>query len=383
MSLELLNEMIDKSPELMTSSTSTASKLLTNRPILLYGAGEWAISYLTRVVPLSANYRPYQVLDKKYEKNNTATEFFSIPATSLSRYKPTSDEKANSAVVIYIGNQRIADAISNELIDYGFSHIINGLDIYESHLCIRDSNIDDPTYFIRKRQILNDIYINLSDNLSREIFYRFFETHIRRKNVPIPFSGLENQYFSDDFERKSDYRRWISLGGEKGGTVKHLLSKSGIIDSLAIFEPDLQNVLDLSAYFNGEKRLKDTSIFLYPVATGEKNSRMPFNFGFGAASRMSDSSGDYVVTIKIDDCCRNFAPTFINMDIEGAELSALIGARQTISDYMPELAISVYHSRSQMLEIYAYIRKTFPKYKRFYLRNYTGFTNETVLYAVL
>ena len=70
------------------------------------------------------------------------------------------------------------------------------------------------------------------------------------------------------------------------------------------------------------------------------------------------------------------------MDIEGAELDALIGAEKTIRENVPDLGICVYHSPNHLWEIPLFLNNLDLGY-RFYLRNYTSFMHETVLYATL
>ncbi|NHL29206.1 FkbM family methyltransferase, partial [Clostridium botulinum] len=43
-------------------------------------------------------------------------------------------------------------------------------------------------------------------------------------------------------------------------------------------------------------------------------------------------------TISIDEGIRNFNPTFIKMDIEGAEYEALLGTKSMIEKWKPNLA---------------------------------------------
>ena len=69
------------------------------------------------------------------------------------------------------------------------------------------------------------------------------------------------------------------------------------------------------------------------------------------------------------------------MDVEGAELSTLKGAKETIKKYKPRLAVCVYHKLEDILEIPQYILSLDPSY-RLYMRNYESFGLETVLYAV-
>lgn len=68
------------------------------------------------------------------------------------------------------------------------------------------------------------------------------------------------------------------------------------------------------------------------------------------------------------------------MDVEGAEYDALIGARNIISRYRPDLAICVYHYVDHYFEIPLLIDSWKLGYS-FYLRTYDSCGNETVMYA--
>ena len=72
---------------------------------------------------------------------------------------------------------------------------------------------------------------------------------------------------------------------------------------------------------------------------------------------------------------------FIKMDIEGSEIPALNGARETIKKHKPKLAISVYHKWDDLNKIPRLINDMCPGYK-FYLDCTTGFGGETVLYCI-
>jgi FkbM family methyltransferase len=71
---------------------------------------------------------------------------------------------------------------------------------------------------------------------------------------------------------------------------------------------------------------------------------------------------------------------FIKMDIEGAELFALKGAEKTIKKYHPGLAISIYHSLDDFLDIPEYIQSLKMGYK-FFIRHFTIHAEETILFA--
>lgn len=73
---------------------------------------------------------------------------------------------------------------------------------------------------------------------------------------------------------------------------------------------------------------------------------------------------------------------FIKMDIEGSELAALQGAEQTLIQFKPNLAISIYHKAEDFYLIQQYLDRLELGYK-FYLGHYTIHAGETILYATI
>ena len=69
------------------------------------------------------------------------------------------------------------------------------------------------------------------------------------------------------------------------------------------------------------------------------------------------------------------------MDIEGAELSALKGGMEIIKKYRPQLAISIYHSSEDFVNIPLYLSENLENYK-FRIGHYSDTIIETVLYAI-
>ena len=73
-------------------------------------------------------------------------------------------------------------------------------------------------------------------------------------------------------------------------------------------------------------------------------------------------------------------PTFLKMDIEGAEPDALAGAAAILRDSAPTLAICLYHERCHLWRLPAQIHEANPKY-RLFLRRHSDESWETVCYA--
>lgn len=102
------------------------------------------------------------------------------------------------------------------------------------------------------------------------------------------------------------------------------------------------------------------------------------------SDRIMEKSGN-TKTITIDDLVKEKRlpkVDFIKMDIEGAELPALKGAERTIKRYRPNLAISIYHSLDDFLDIPEYINSLNLGY-RLFIRHFTIHAEETILFATV
>lgn len=126
---------------------------------------------------------------------------------------------------------------------------------------------------------------------------------------------------------------------------------------------------------------------ILPFGAWNKREQLSFAVGLNGGSHVNDSEHDVnekQITIeadKLDDLIHEKV-SFIKMDIEGAEINALRGAEGTIKTYKPKLAISVYHKKEDIWEIPKLILSYVPEY-RLYLRHYSPFKDETVLYCIL
>lgn len=94
--------------------------------------------------------------------------------------------------------------------------------------------------------------------------------------------------------------------------------------------------------------------------------------------------GKKLLTISIDGLVRSGAiekVDFIKMDIEGAEIEVLKGAKETIVKYRPKLALSLYHSPQDFQRIPEFIKGLGLGYK-FYFNHCTMHAEESILFCM-
>lgn len=142
------------------------------------------------------------------------------------------------------------------------------------------------------------------------------------------------------------------------------------------FEPEKSKHQEFLKKFAEMKNIK-----LKPYGLWSKRGVLRFNAQDNVSSGISENGNIEIPVISIDESLEGEPASFIKMDIEGAELNALKGAKETIRKYKPKLAICVYHKPLDIVEIPLYIKELVPEYN-IYLRHYHYGASETVCYAV-
>lgn len=147
------------------------------------------------------------------------------------------------------------------------------------------------------------------------------------------------------------------------------------------FEPDEKNIeiCKQVAKQNGLERIE-----FYQLGLAKQSGAATFCVTGTSSSYISEDleQGQKIILSTLDEIVGETKVSFIKMDIEGSELSALQGATEIIQRDKPLCAISVYHKPGDMVVIMDYLLSLVPEYK-FALRHYSNVDAETVLYAFL
>ena len=171
----------------------------------------------------------------------------------------------------------------------------------------------------------------------------------------------------------------IDGGAFDGDSSIQLGSLVGNRGQVYAFEPSAQNYVKLC------KRCAKWHNIL-PVAMGlsSKFTTMQFSDGAGGSSSISESGGSTVVVTSVDSFVKRARPAkidLIKLDVEGAEIETLNGARHTLETQRPALHISVYHRPDDLHEIPLLLQEWLPSY-RFWLGHHNFYHTETDLYAM-
>lgn len=190
-----------------------------------------------------------------------------------------------------------------------------------------------------------------------------------------------NQYFADGIVAVGPDEVFVDCGAFTGDTLLDVAARVGSWREYHAFEPDPASFAVLQAAVASLPAPLAARVHLHQAAASDSRHTAQFNAtGMGSASL--SAAGTYEVEcVTIDAVLTDPPPTFIKMDIEGAESAALNGCRRGIQEGRPLLAISAYHKQADLWELPRQVHDLMPAYHMF-LRPHVSEGFDTVLYGV-
>ncbi len=286
--------------------------------------------------------------------------------------------------------------------------IMNLFDIYDIPAIEQTPFVSD--YYRNNVQILNDKYytaiISMFDKSEdKNLYDNIFKI---RKNLS-GIDWLENYHYKTNANRYHTYHIYKKQYIEKiNKNAVKVLFDLGLNDGFNVIAfnkllPNLEKTYGFEAIYDITRKLfvedfiLNDKLEVIPIALGDCCKKIKFcidktHLGASFAEEITNKkcpqnslNWEYriVDVMTMDKFCeeREIFPDFIKMDIEGAELSALKGGIKTIEKFRPQLAISIYHSSEDFVNIPLYLKENLEHYK-FRLGHYSPGLSETVLYAI-
>lgn len=200
-------------------------------------------------------------------------------------------------------------------------------------------------------------------------------------SLPPPLDPA-GTYFPMDLIVPSENEVFVDCGSFQGDILPSFNAHwKGRFQRIFALEPDPQNREVLEAT---TKNMGLTNrVTVIPYAVGAQNGVVSFA-STGTVTSQIVESGEQSLSVecrRLDDILWPLTPTYIKMDIEGAEPQALIGATDLLRRHHPILAVCTYHRTEHLWQIPNLIRSIAPEYNLF-LRRYAEDCWEGVCYAI-
>lgn len=198
----------------------------------------------------------------------------------------------------------------------------------------------------------------------------------------VIYSLTEGAIYFDlkELESQLSEEVFIDAGGFDGATTRSFLRWCRGRGYAYCFEADLGNISKIKENLSDCRNCQ-----IIPKALWSDTASLSMHMKGNCASTVTQAAeGEDVLMIEavaLDDLFDNETITFIKMDIEGAELDAIRGAKKVIQKQHPRLAVSIYHKMEDIWTIPCLLMEYYPGYK-FYMRHYSFADYDTVLYAL-
>lgn len=219
----------------------------------------------------------------------------------------------------------------------------------------------------------DDISLNVLDNV---LSYRL-SLNDDYLDEAYELSMQQGEQYFDKCIHLSKEEVFVDCGTYIGDTTLEFIEKTKEeYHSIYMLEPD--EYIMSKARRNTEK-FHDT--FYLQMACGNEDTFLKYSTNGSQGGGTLKSEGSETIKVgKLDNYIKE-KPTYIKMDIEGAEKEAIQGMKTILEDYRPKIAVSVYHKPQDIFEIPLMLKEMGLNYS-FYLRHYSKMYYDTVLYCI-
>lgn len=294
-----------------------------------------------------------------------------ISADELKKIFPSYDD---AVIIVASGSAHI---IKKQLLSMGFPE--NRIDIFS--ISVFQTNPTPFQFFSKRKDDIHRVYDILEDERSKDVFIGLLNYKMTRNSKWLKdiADQEESQYF-DAVMEMSNEESFVDCGAYIGDTFDAYRLQFGRWKQYYCFEADPEVFKELEHHI---KTGKHENVFTFNIGCWDKVDELSFmKLGSGSSSISTGKETIRISANSLDNILADKEVSIIKMDIEGAEEKALLGAKNIIASQHPKLAISIYHSLEDFINIPIHMKEYGNGYK-IYMRHYRELTDsETVCYAV-
>ena len=341
-----------------------------SRPVLIYGTGNFATAVACALLGKGIMIAGF------VETTPSKTEWLGLPVVAAAQANLTADDQ----LAIGIFNRDVAyDEISVSAISTGSTNIFWPFDYYGQ---ISD-DLGWRFWLASKEQASSELaeikaaFHLLSDDESRRTFSSIIRFRLGLEPGYSSFQHEETQYFCDitlPLLARADLV-YVDAGAYDGDSWRELCKHARPTEGW-LLEPDPRNYARLVEL----TRSDCANLRRLPLGLSDGHHVVSFSDN-GEGSMIVSNGANHIVTASLDDILGGARIDFLKMDIEGSEIAALHGARETIVRSRPVMCISLYHRPADLWQIPLLINSMVGDYA-FAVRQHMFNSFESVLYAI-
>ncbi len=235
-------------------------------------------------------------------------------------------------------------------------------EMYLPDVPLAGEELFDSSFYERSKEKIIRARELFADEKSKEIFDNIISYKLSGK------LDFLRRAVSDPKERLLDFSKYkvaVDAGAYVGDTAGELLCKCENIEKIFCLEPDVKTFKKLLKFADGNDKILPIN-----ASAWENDGQLVFKSAGNRNSNAFSGGKETVVdSVKIDTLSENTHVDYIKYDVEGAEMCALLGSRETILRDCPDMLVSLYHRSGDVFDIPLYISENYPDYDLYLRRN--------------
>ncbi|MBR5473533.1 MAG: FkbM family methyltransferase, partial [Clostridia bacterium] len=236
-------------------------------------------------------------------------------------------------------------------------------ELYAPDVPVYGDTLFNMEYVLANRERLQNIFNLLADDQSKKVF---------RNAVMYKLTGKIDYLFECETPINEIYKNilkfktnetYFDLGAYRGDTVEEFLSVVDDYNKIVAVEPDLKTYNKLCLATSEVKNIVNIN-----ACVSDIDGKIAFDMQHSRGSSIGKGNG-FINSVSIDSLANDNIPTYIKMDIEGAEFAAIKGGANTILSFKPKMQIAAYHRSEDLILIPESVLNLQKDYK-IYLRHF-------------
>ena len=303
----------------------------TTKPIVLYGMGNGAdkiISVLNRYdIKISGVFASDGFVRQKIFHGFLVTDYKTAKATF------------GDMIVLVCFGSALPDVIAN------IKRIASEQELYAPDVPVYGDVLFNDEYVKQNKERLQRVYNMLADDCSKKVFECAVMYKLTGKIDYLFECETPIQEIYKNILKFSNNETYFDLGAYRGDTVEEFLSVVCNYNKIIAVEPDKKTYKKLCAATETVENIENIN-----ACISEIDGEIPFEMN-GSRGSTIGSSSDTMTSVTVDTLSTKNIPTYIKMDIEGAESAAIRGGAKTFSTYKPAMQIAAYHRSEDLIQI--------------------------------
>ena len=362
----------------LSEAPCPAGPVALDRPLALYGAGN--LGRLARDYLKAVGHDFAIAVDRAADRLSAAPQWAGVSV--LAPETVPDDLRRDMRLAVSVVTTPYVP-LAASLAAGGYADVVPFYDVAESfrHLHPLSNGWFAPPLTAQDRAQAAAVLARWDDDVSRAHHLQFMAW--RRLRQEWTFDGApvanDNRFFIPQVRRvlRSD-EVFVDAGAHHGEVSLAFAKIAGGFRQIVAIEPD--SVSRARLVDNLKTGLADGArVAVYDCALSDEEGEARFHDGLDYCSQLSATGRMRVMRRRIDTL--GLAPTFIKLHLEGGDLPALKGARETLVTHRPLVVATVYHNDDGIWRTPSWLMETLPDY-RFLFRAHSWCGTGAVVYAL-